>query len=47
MAVSREAQQAAERVSYRYLHPTSGQKLGTSVDELGKCWKKLRRMETL
>jgi hypothetical protein len=29
------------------LHPTNGQKLGTSVVELGKGWKKLRRRVTL
>ena len=34
---------AAERVRCRYLHPTNGQKQLTSVVELGKCWKKLRR----
>jgi hypothetical protein len=38
-----EAQQAAERVKCRYLHPTNGQKLGIPVVELGEGWKKLRR----
>ena len=42
-----EAQQAAERVRYRYLHPTNGQKLVTPVVELEKSWKKLRRRVTL
>jgi hypothetical protein len=37
------AQQGAERVRCRYLHPTNGQKLMTPVVELGKSWKKLRR----
>jgi hypothetical protein len=43
MAVLQEAQQAAERVRCRYLHPTIGQELMTLVVELGKSWKKLRR----
>ena len=30
----------------RYLHSTNGQKPGTPVVELGKCWKKLRRRVT-
>jgi hypothetical protein len=38
---------SAERVRCRYLHPTNGQKLVTSVVELGKSWKKLRRRVTL
>jgi hypothetical protein len=42
-----KAQQAAERVRCRYLHPTNGQKLLTPVVELGKSWKKLRRRITL
>jgi hypothetical protein len=33
--------QATERV--RYFYPTNGQKLLTSVVELGGNWKKLRR----
>ena len=47
MAALQEAQQAAERVRCRYLHPTNGQKLLTPVVELGKSWKKLRRRVTL
>jgi hypothetical protein len=39
-----KTQQAAERVRVRYLHPTNGQKLLTPGVELGKCWKKLRRV---
>jgi hypothetical protein len=46
MTALQEAQQAAESIRYRYLHPNSGQKLGTSVVELGKSWKKLRRRAT-
>jgi hypothetical protein len=30
-------QQAAERVRYRYLHPTNGEKQLTSAGELGKA----------
>ena len=30
-----------------YLHPTNGQKLVTTVVELGKSWKKLRRNANL
>jgi hypothetical protein len=37
-----EAQQTAERVRVRYLHPTNGQKPGTPAFELKKSWKKLR-----
>ena len=37
-------QPAAERVGYRNLHPTNELKLGTPVVELGKSWKKLRRL---
>jgi hypothetical protein len=46
MAALIEAQQAAEQVRCRYLHPTNGQKLGTHMVELGKDWKKLRRRAT-
>ena len=46
MVVLQEAQQAAERVRYGYLHPTNGQKPGTPVVELGKSWEKLRRRAT-
>jgi hypothetical protein len=46
MAVLSEAQQASERVRYRYLHRTNGQNLVTTVVELGKSWKKLRRRVT-
>ena len=38
-----KTQPAAERVRCRYLHPTNEQKLLTSVVELEKRWKKLRR----
>jgi hypothetical protein len=41
------AQQAAERVRCKYLHPTNEQKLVIPVIELEKSWKKLRRRETL
>jgi hypothetical protein len=47
MAALQEAQQAAERVRCRYLHPTNGQKPGISETELRKGWKKLRRRATL
>jgi hypothetical protein len=46
MAALQEAQQAAERVRGRYLHPTNGQKHRTPVAESGKGWKKLRRRVT-
>jgi hypothetical protein len=46
MTPLQKAQQAAERVRDRYLHPTNGQKLLTPVIELGKSWKKLRRKAT-
>jgi hypothetical protein len=39
-------QQAAERVRWRYLYPTSGQKLLTPVVELGESWKKRRKYVT-
>ena len=38
-----KTKQATERIRYRYLHPTNGQKLLAHVVELGKGWKKLRR----
>jgi hypothetical protein len=42
------AQQAAERITCRYLHPLiNGQKLVTPVVELAKSWMKLRRRATL
>jgi hypothetical protein len=41
------AQQAAERVRCRYLHPTKGQKLVNPVVELGKSWTKLKKRVTL
>jgi hypothetical protein len=47
MAALREAQQAAERVRCGHLHWSNGQKSETSVVELGKSWKKLRRRVTL
>jgi hypothetical protein len=43
----RKIQQAAKRARCRYLNPTNGQKLMSSVFELGKSWKKLRRRATL
>jgi hypothetical protein len=46
MTTLQKAQQATERIRCRYLHPTSGQKMMTSVVELGKSWKKLRRRVT-
>jgi hypothetical protein len=46
MAAFREALSAAKRVRCRFLHPASGQKLGTPVVELEKSWKKLRRRAT-
>jgi len=47
MTALQRTQQAAERVTCRYLHPTNGQKLLTPVNELEKSWKKLRRRATL
>jgi hypothetical protein len=47
MTVLQKTQQAAERVRYKYLHPTNGQKLLTPIVELGKSWQKLRRKVTL
>ena len=47
MATLQKTQQAAERVRYRYLHPTIGRKLLTSVVELEKSWKKLMRRVNL
>jgi hypothetical protein len=47
MTALHKTQQAAERVSCTYLHPTNGQKLLTPVVELGKSWKKLRTRTTL
>jgi hypothetical protein len=44
MTALQKTQQAAERVRCRYLHPTNGQKQLTPVVELGKIWKKLRRV---
>jgi hypothetical protein len=44
MTALRKAPQAAERVRYRYLYPNNGQKLVTSVVDIGKSWKKLRRV---
>ena len=40
MTALQNTQQAAERIRYRYLHPTNGQNLQTIVIELGKSWKK-------
>jgi hypothetical protein len=39
MTALQKAQQAAERVRCRYLHPTNGQKLETPVVKLGKNLK--------
>ena len=47
MTALQKTQQAAERIRCRYLHPTNGQKLLTSVVELGESWKKMRRRENL
>jgi hypothetical protein len=47
MTILQKTQQTAERVRYRYLHPTNGQKLLAHVVELGKGWKKLRRRVSL
>jgi hypothetical protein len=44
---SKKAQKAAERVRYKYLYTTNGQKLVSTVVELGKGWKKLSRRATL
>ena len=37
MTILQKTQQTAERVRYRYLHPTNGQKLLAPVVELGKA----------
>jgi hypothetical protein len=37
-------QQAAERVKCTYLHPANAKKLVIPAVELGKSWKKLRRV---
>jgi hypothetical protein len=37
MTVLRKTQQAAEKVRYRYLYPTNGQKQLTTAVELGKA----------
>jgi hypothetical protein len=47
MTALRKTQQAAEKASCRYLHPTKGQKLLTPVVEIGKSWQKLRRRMTM
>jgi hypothetical protein len=39
----RKTQKAAERVTCIDLHTSSGQKLLTTVVELGKSWKKLKK----
>ena len=39
MTSLQKTQQAAERVRYRYLYPTNGQKQLTTVVELGKAEK--------
>jgi hypothetical protein len=36
-----------KEIRCKYLHPTHGQKLVTTVVELGKGWKKVRRRVTL
>jgi hypothetical protein len=45
MAALPEAQQAADRVRCRNLHPTNEQKPWNPVVELGKSWKKLKGRE--
>jgi hypothetical protein len=47
MTPLQKTQQEAERVRYRYLHPTKEQRLLASVVELGKTRKKVRRSTTL
>ena len=47
MTALQKAQQAVERVRFKYLHPNNEQKLLNPVVELGKSWKKLRRRVTL
>jgi hypothetical protein len=47
MTAIRKTQKTAERVMCRYLHPTNGQKLLTTVVEVGKSCEKLRRRTTL
>jgi hypothetical protein len=47
MTALQKTKQTSERVRCRYLHPTNGQKLLTSVVELGESWNKLRRRVTL
>ena len=42
-----KAQQAAEKVRCGYLHPINRQNLVTPLIELGKSWKRLRRIATL
>jgi hypothetical protein len=43
MAALGEAQQAAEKVRFRYKYPANEQKPETPLVELGESWKKLRR----
>jgi hypothetical protein len=47
MTTFQKTRRAAERVRCRDLHPTNGQKLLTPIVELGKSWKKLRKMVIL
>jgi hypothetical protein len=47
MTALQKTQKAAERVRWRYLYPTNGQKHLTLVVELGKSCKKLRRKMTM
>jgi hypothetical protein len=46
MTALQKTKETTERVRWRELHRTNGQKLLISVVELGKSWKKLRRRET-
>jgi hypothetical protein len=43
MSALREAQKAVDLDRCRYLDLTKGLRLGTSVIEVGKGWKKLRK----
>ena len=47
MTAFQKTQIAPETVRCRYLYPTNGQQWLTSVAELVKIWKKLRRKVTL
>jgi hypothetical protein len=47
MTVLQNTQQVAERIRYRYFHPSNEKKLRNPVAESEKSWKKLRRRVTL